>query len=77
MMPWTESPLSDCPGKEQPSDMADLAALFTLETGFGMLVRVAALAFRSLALPRAVARDGCPQRELFASSLITVTRIYF
>jgi hypothetical protein len=48
-----------------------------LVTEFGMLVPVAALAFRSLALPRAVARHGCPQRELFASSLITATRIYF
>jgi hypothetical protein len=57
--------------------MADLAALFTLETGFGMLVRVAALESRSLASPRAVARHSCPQRELFASSLILVTRIYF
>jgi hypothetical protein len=77
MMPWTESPLSDYPDKEQPSDMAGLAAPFTLEMGFGMLVRVAALASRSLALPRAVAQHGSLQRELFASSLITMTRIYF
>ncbi len=76
-MRLTESPSSGRPCRGQPSDLADLAALFTLVTGFGMLGRVAALAFRSLALARAVARHGCPQRELFASSLISVTRIYF
>ena len=54
-----------------------LPALFTWETGFGMLVPVAALAFGSLALLRAVARHGCPQRELFVCYLISVTRIYF
>ncbi len=68
---------SSCPCKGQPSGIARLAALFMLETGCGMLVRVAASAFRSLALARAVARHGCRQRELFASSLISVTRIYF
>src|SRR2546426_3292578 len=76
-MRLTESPSSGCPCRGQPSDMVALVALFTLATGFGMLGRVAALAFRSLALARAVARHGCPQRELFASSLISVTRIYF
>src|SRR5512133_3227206 len=45
----TESPLSDCPGKEPPKDMAShLPAPCMLVTEFGMLVRVAALAFRSL-----------------------------
>jgi len=46
-------------------------------TEFGMLVHVAVLAFRSLALARGVERHDCPQRVLFVSSLISVTRIYF
>ena len=45
--------------------------------GFGMLVRVAAWAFPSLALARGVERHDCPRRALFVSSLISVTRIYF
>src|SRR5712691_5604005 len=46
-MRLTESPLSGCPCRGQPSDTVALAALFTLATGFGMLGRVAVLAFRS------------------------------
>ncbi len=46
-------------------------------TEFGMLVHVAVLAFRSLALVPEVERHNCPRRVLFVSSLISVTRIYF
>src|SRR2546428_9266825 len=60
----TESPSSGCQCRGQPSDMVVLAALFTLATEFGLLGRVAALAFRSLALARAVSRHGCPRMEL-------------
>ena len=77
MTPSTGRPLCGFPCREQPSDMADLAALFTLVTVFGMLVRVAAWAFRSLALARGVERHDCPRRVLFVSSLISVTRICF
>ena len=54
-----------------------LPAPCMLVTEFGMLVHVAVLAFRSLALARGVERHDCPQRVLFVSSLISVTRIYF
>ena len=48
-----------------------------LVTEFGMLAHVAVLAFRSLVLGREVERYDCPRRVLFASSLISVTRIFF
>ncbi len=54
-----------------------LPAPCMLVTEFGMLVPVAVLAFRSLALARGVERYDCPRRVLFASSLISVRRIYF
>src|SRR5437667_11923493 len=54
-----------------------LPAPYMLVTEFGMLVHVAVLAFRSLALARGVERHDCPRRVLFVSSLISVTRIYF
>src|SRR2546427_12828101 len=76
-MRLTESPSSGCPCRGQPSDMADLAALFTLATVFGMLVRVAAWAFRLSESPRTVALRACPQRARFAFSPISVTRIHF
>ena len=76
-MRLTESPSSGCPCREQPNDTADLAALFTLEMGCGMLVRVAASAFRSLVLARADARHGYLQRELFVSSQISATQSCF
>src|SRR5437773_9604698 len=72
-----ESPLSGCRCRGQPSDLAGLAAPFTLETGCGMLAHVAALVFRSLVLAQGVAQHGCRQRELFASFQISVTRSYF
>src|SRR5437870_1957632 len=73
----TESPSSGCQCRGQPSDMAALAALFTLATEFGMLGHVVVLAFRSLALAQGVGRHDCPQRVLFVSSLISVTRMCF
>ena len=54
-----------------------LPAPCMLVTGFGMLVHVAVLEFRSLALARGVEQHDCPRRVLFVSSLISVTRIYF
>jgi hypothetical protein len=54
-----------------------LPAPCMLVTEFGMLVPVAVLAFRSLALARGVERHYCPRRVLLVSSLISVTRIYF
>gem|GEM_PF-4382508 len=54
-----------------------LPAPCMLVTEFGMLVPVAVLAFRSLALAWVVERHNCPQRVLFVSSLISVTWIYF
>src|SRR5436309_5212790 len=54
-----------------------LPAPCMLVTEFGTLVHVAVLAFLSLALPRGVERHDCPQRGLFVSFLISVTRIYF
>ena len=60
--------LSMCKG--QPSDMADVAALFTLAMMFGMLVRVATLAFRLLELPRTGVPRGCPRKGRFAYSPI-------
>src|SRR5207302_9791722 len=77
MTPSTGSPLSGFPNREQPNDMAShLPAPCMLVTEFGMLVHVAALAFRSLALARGVERHYCPRKVLFVSSLISVTRIY-
>ena len=74
----TGSPLRGFPGREPPNDMAShLPAPCMLVTEFGMLVPVAVLVFRSLALARGVERHGCPQRVLFVSSMISVTRIYF
>jgi len=74
----TRSPLLGFPGREPPNDMASrFSAQCMLVTEFGMLVHVAVLAFRSLALARGVERHGCPRRVLFVSSLISVTRIYF
>src|SRR5207248_10176509 len=67
-----ESPSSGCPCRGQRSDMADLAALFTLATAFGMLVRVAMLAFRSSVSAQAFARHDCRRKELFASFQISV-----
>ena len=54
-----------------------LPAPCMLVTEFGMLVHVAALAFRSLALARGVEGHDCPQRVLFVSSLISVMETYF
>ena len=54
-----------------------LPAPCVLVTEFGMLVLAAVSEFRLLALARAVERHDCLQRVLFASSLISVTRIYF
>ena len=54
-----------------------LPAPCMLVTEFEMLVPVAVLAFRSLALARGVERRDCPRRELFVSSLISVTRTCF
>src|SRR5439155_20705081 len=45
MIRLIESPSSGCPCRRQPRDTEDLAALFTLATVFGMLVRVVAWAF--------------------------------
>src|SRR5437870_1766563 len=53
-----------------------LSAPCMLVTAFGMLVHVAVLAFRSLALARGVERHDCPRKVLVVSSLISVTRIY-
>ncbi len=47
-MRLTESLLSGCPCREQPDDMAELTALFTLATVSGMLAHVVALEFHSL-----------------------------
>ena len=54
-----------------------LSVPYMLVTEFGMLVHVAVSAFRSLALARGVERHDCPQKVLFVSSLISVTRICF
>src|SRR5438045_9310235 len=72
-----ESPLSGCRCRGQPSDMAGLAAPFTLETGCGMLAHVAALVFRSLVLARGVGQHGCRQGVLFWAFQISVIRRYF
>src|SRR5207249_919520 len=78
MTPSTGSPLCGFPSREQPNDMAShLPAPCMSVTEFGMLVHVAVLAFRSLALVPEVERHNCPRRVLFVSSLISVTRIYF
>src|SRR5467141_1529356 len=78
MTPSTGSPLCGFPSREQPNDMAShLPAPCMSVTEFGMLVHVAVLAFRSLALARGVERHDCPRRVLFVSSLISVTWIYF
>src|SRR5205807_5519548 len=74
----TGSPLCGFPSREQPNDMAShVPAPCMSVTEFRMLVPVAVLAFRSLALARGVERHNCPRRVLFVSSLISVTRIYF
>ena len=54
-----------------------LLAPCMLVTGFGMLVHVAVLVFRSLALARGFERHDCPRRALFVSPLISVTRLRF
>src|SRR5438552_8014210 len=73
----TGSPLWGFPNREQPNDIAShLPAPCMLVTEFGMLVHVAVLAFRSLALAPGVERHDCPRKVLVVSSLISVTRIY-
>src|SRR5947209_15863793 len=78
MTPSTGSPLCFFLRRKTAYEMAShLPAPCMSVTEFGMLVHVAVLAFRSLALARGVERHDCPRRVLFVSSLISVTRIYF
>ena len=69
-MRWRETLSSGCPCEGQPSDMADVAPLFTLAMVFGMLARVAASAFRLLELPRMAVPRDCPRRVRFTCSPI-------
>src|ERR1051326_4333864 len=48
-----------------------------LVTGLGTLVHVASLIFRLLVSALAADRHGWPRRELYVSSLISATQIYF
>lgn len=76
-MHLTENPSSNCAGKEQWSDMAVVTATFTSVTAFGMLARVAVLAFHSLVLPRVcVLHDWLPRAQ-YACSPIYPMGIHF
>src|SRR5439155_1723405 len=77
MMLWIESLSSGCPCNGQQSDMAGLAARFTLATVSGTLVRAVTWAFHLSELRRTVARHAYPPRARFACSPISATRILF